>query len=364
MLQRDDFEIESYFCKRCRMSLLKEENKRMKKKITIIVCSILIFVLIALCVAMIITDTPAKELSFTGTVDVEEGVPNPAGESKEFVVEEGGEYYWRYEWMGEPGMVTGMSVTSSEGDIVFACTAEGCLAESVPMELQAGTYNVEVTYLTNAESMNQFLAEHSIDEAGDDFYEYKEKGTWTTNYSIGLEEASDLGIGFKVAVVIGFAIGLLVVAILLAITKKGDETKNQFDERQELVRGRGFKYGFFTLMISNAVLLFLKILEIPLFSNMEVAMTASIIVGVSVFASYCIWNDGYFALNENRKSLLIMLGLIGALNLVIGIGNIFAGVIMENGAFTFRSTNLFCSLMFIVVFIVLLLKQIKDGKEE
>lgn len=336
----------------------------MKKKTTIWVCSILSFVLIALCVIMIITDVPATEIAFTGNVTVEDGVPAPAGESVQFIVEEDGEYVWCYEWMGEPGMVTGMSVNSPEGDIVFACTAEGCYAESVPMELEAGTYEIEVVYLTSTEAMNRFLAEHGIGEVGDDFYEYKANGTWTTEYSIGLEEASGLGIGFKVAFVIGLAVGLLVVAICVAASKKGDEVKNQFDERQELVRGKGFKYGFFTMMIANAALLVLNILEIPLFSNMEVAMTASIVIGVSVFASYCIWNDGYFALNENRKSLLIMFGLIGVLNLVIGIGNVFAGVIMENGAFTFRSTNLFCALIFIVVFIVMLAKHIKDGKEE
>ena len=336
----------------------------MKKKITIWVCSILCFVLIALCVSMIITDTPATEIEFTGTVTVTDGVPIPAGESIQFVVEEDGEYVWVYEWMGQPGMVTGMSVTSADGVDVFACTAEGCYAESVPMELEAGMYEIEVAYLTSAETMNEFLAEHGIDEVGDDFYEYKANGTWTTEYSIGLEDASGMGIGFKVAFVIGLAVGLLVVAICVAATKKGDDMKNQFDERQEQVRGRGFKYGFFTMMISNAALLVLNILEIPLFSNMEVAMTASIVIGVSVFASYCIWNDGYFALNEKRKSLLVMFGFIGLLNLVIGIGNIFAGVVIENGAFTFRSTNLFCSMMFIVVFIMLLLKQIKDGKEE
>ena len=336
----------------------------MKKKITIWVCSILCFVLIALGASMIITDTPATEIEFTGTVTVTDGVPTPAGESIQFVVEEDGEYVWVYEWMGQPGMVTGMSVTSADGVDVFACTAEGCYAESVPMELEAGMYEIEVAYLTSAETMNEFLAEHGIDEVGDDFYEYKANGTWTTEYSIGLEDASGMGIGFKVAFVIGLAVGLLVVAICVAATKKGDDIKNQFDERQELVRGKGFKYGFFTMMISNAALLVLKILEIPLFSNMEVALTASIVIGVSVFASYCIWNDGYFALNENRKSLLVLFGFIGLLNLVIGIGNIFAGVVIENGAFTFRSTNLFCSMMFIVVFIMLLLKQIKDGKEE
>lgn len=335
-----------------------------KKKITIIICSILIVLLIALCPILIIMDTPIQEIHFTGKVTVEDGVANPAGETISFTVEEDGEYYWFYNWVGLPGMITGMSVKTSDGEVVFACTAEGCYAESEPMELKAGTYEIETVYLTNDEDMRAFLTDNGIDEIGSEPYTYIENGAWSTEYTVGLEENSHLSIGVKVAFVIGLAIGLLVVAICLAASKKGDETKNQFDERQELVRGIGFKYGFFTLMISNAVLLFLKVLEVPLFGNMEVAMTVSIVAGVAVFASYCIWNDGYFALNENRKSLLIMFGLIGALNIVIGIANLIAGVVIENGALTFRSTNLFCALLFLVIFVVLLLKHIKDGKEE
>ena len=336
----------------------------MKKKITILICSILIVILVALCVVMIVNDTSEQQLEFSGTVTVEQGVPNPAAEKIEFIVEEDGEYFWCYNWTAKPGMLTGMSVTTAEGEIVFACTAESCYAESIPMELKAGTYNVEVAYLTSDEAMLRFMDENAIENADLDPYHYVENGEWSTVYSIGLETSSGLGIGFKVAFVIGLAVGLLVVAICVAASKNGDEVKNQFDERQELIRGRGFKYGFFTMMIANATLLCLKILEIPLFSNMEVAMTASIVIGVGVFASYCIWNDGYFALNENRKRLLIMFGVIGMMNLIIGIGNAVGGVVMENGALTFRSTNIFCAILFIVIFIVLLFKQIKDGKEE
>lgn len=337
-----------------------------KKKITIVICSVLIVLLVAFACMMIISDTPASKGSiiFTGEVNVEDGVPSPISETKEFVVEEDGEYYWIYDWMGEPGMITGMSIKDADGVSVFACTAEGCYAESEPMELKAGTYEVEVVYLTNDEDMRAFLADNGITEVGTELYNYAENGNWSTEYTVGLESASATSILFKMVLILGVVIGLLVVVIILAVTKTGDDTKNQFDERQELVRGKGFQYGFFAIMISNAVLLFMKAFEIPLFSDLQVAMVLSIVIGVSVFASYCIWNDGYFALNENRKSLLVMFGFIGLLNLVIGIGNIFAGVVIENGAFTFRSTNLFCSMMFIVVFIMLLLKQIKDGKEE
>lgn len=335
-----------------------------KKKMTIIICSILIVLLIAICPVLFIMDKPAQEIMFTGSVTVENGVANPAGENLQVVVEEDGEYYWIYDWMGEPGMLTGMRIKAPDGEVVFACTAEGCYAESLPMELKAGTYEMEIVYLTNDEDMQAFLSDNGITEIGSEPYTYINNGAWSTEYTVGLEENSVLSIGVKVAVVVGLAIGLLVVVICLAVTKNGDEMKNQFDERQELVRGRGFMYGFFTLISSNAVLVLLNVLEVSLFRNMEVALTASILVGVAVFASYCIWNDGYFALNENRKSMLITFGLIGVLNLVIGIGNLASGEIIENGAFTFRCLNLFCALLFLVIFGVLLLKQIKDGKEE
>lgn len=337
-----------------------------KKRIIIFICSILIVLLIAFTCALLVSDTPASAgaLTFTGTVTVKDGVPSSAGETKKFVVEEDGEYYWIYDWMGLPGMVTGMSVKDADGVSVFACTAEGCYAESVPMELKAGIYEIEIVYLTNDEDMRAFLVENGVDEMGSDPYNYIENGAWTTEYMVGLEETSATSLLFKIALVIGLIVGLLVVVIVLAVTKNGDDIKNQFDERQELVRGKGFQYGFFTIMISNAVLLFMNAFEIPLFSDLQVAMVLSIVIGISVFACYCIWNDGYFALNEKRTGLLISFGCCGLLNLLIAIGHITGGDIIENGAFTFRSMNLFCALLFFVIFIALLAKQLKDRKEE
>lgn len=245
-----------------------------KKKITIVIYSVLIVLLVAFACMMIVSDTPASKGSiiFKGEVTVENGVPSPASETKEFVVEEDGEYYWIYNWMGEPGMITGMSIKDADGVSVFACTAEGCYAESEPMELKAGTYEVEVVYLTNDEDMRAFLADNGITEVGTELYNYAENGNWSTEYTVGLESASTTSILFKMVLILGVVIGLLVVVIILAVTKTGDDTKNQFDERQELVRGKGFQYGFFAIMISNAVLLFMKALEISLFSDLQVAM--------------------------------------------------------------------------------------------
>ncbi len=338
----------------------------MNKKVVIWLSSIAIVLLMILGIGLIVAEASEKmpSLRFTGNVTVENGVPTPLKERVEFVVEKDGEYFWDYRWKGEPGIITGMSIISPKGDVVFACTADWCYAQSVAMELEEGTYDVEITYLTNTDAFNLFLTEHEMDEAGSDEYEYAENGTWNTEYEIALVKADMVHIVFKTTLLISVAIGLLIVAIILAITKDGSKAKCEFDERQELVRGYGFKYGFFTMMITNGILIILNAFEVTLFRNAETSMMISIVVGVSVFASYCIWNDGYFALNENRKRLLVILALCGLMNVVISIGYIFHGGILENGALTFRSGNLFVAVMFVEAFIVMLLKHIKDGKED
>lgn len=84
-----------------------------------------------------------------------------------------------YNWEGLPGMITGMSVKTLDGEVIFACTAEGCYAESVPMKLKAGTYEIEMVYLTNDEDMRAFLVNNGIDEIGSDPYTYIENGALT-----------------------------------------------------------------------------------------------------------------------------------------------------------------------------------------
>ena len=75
-----------------------------KKKVIIAVCSILIVLLMIFSCMMIVSDTPTSmgHIVFTGDVNVEDGVPSPASETKKFIVEEDGKYYWIYDWMGEP----------------------------------------------------------------------------------------------------------------------------------------------------------------------------------------------------------------------------------------------------------------------
>ena len=88
-----------------------------------------------------------------------------------------------------------------------------------------------------------------------------------------------------------------------------------------------------------------------------------IMLGVGVYAVYCIWHEGYFALNENPKRVLIAFTVIAAANFWIAAANIIDGVMVENGMLTFRSMNLFCGIMFLVIVAALFFRKRWNARE-
>ena len=162
----------------------------------------------------------------------------------------------------------------------------------------------------------------------------------------------------------GIVVGLLVTFILLIVMRTDGSLKAKYDERQELVRGRGFKYGFFTMMIYYAIYGYLGVAfeEIPI--DHMVGCMLGILIGVMVHACYCIWNEGYFALNENRKRVLIIFAVVAIVNFLIAGRNMVHGEMVQDGVLTIQSLNLFCGVLLIVIAVVLFLKDHLGAKGE
>lgn len=169
--------------------------------------------------------------------------------------------------------------------------------------------------------------------------------------------------GYMLGVLCGGLVGVILVVVLLRLTKKDGSIKCKYDERQQAVRGRGFKYGFFTLMFYDLVYAWIdEILGRRYFEN-SVGMIVGIFLGVLVYVSYCIWHEGYFSLNENPKKVLIVFAVIAIMNFAVFAVQLNRGNVIENGILTFRCVNLLCGIMFLIVFGVLLIKAICNKKE-
>lgn len=341
----------------------------MKKRGAIIIGAVVaLLALIVFGVVLMMTDQTVMELEFEKKITVENFVPSEDKTEHKFEIEKGGDYVFHAAWRyNEEGLVTGVEIFSQEGEQVFKATANGCDMYSKALELKKGTYTMVLTYIASNDSWVKFFENDNTEnwEATPDLSQEHAgaaDGTIQIDYKFDMcREIPIVGIMF----VMGILAGLILVVILVVTATKGDEVKARYDERQELVRGKGFKYAFFGMLIWEVILFALEPLEITIPMSVGNAYFINVIFGVTIYAIYCIWNDGYFALNQRTGLLMIVLTIMGVINLLMGINAFVQGYAWVNGQLSIRSINLFCGILMIIVCGTMLLKRfVKDRKEE
>lgn len=174
-------------------------------------------------------------------------------------------------------------------------------------------------------------------------------------------------VGYLTGIGAGVLIGIILVAFILRMTKTNGKIRCEFDERQARIRGTGYKYGFYALITCNilyaVVWMAAEAMGKTIPVETDVAVFMMIFLSVIVMISYLIWHDAYFALNEHRKRVMISFACIALFNLWLGIMSIKDGRVVEDGVLTTGSLNLFCCIMFAIIFVVLLAKHIRESSE-
>lgn len=340
----------------------------MKKMIKIIIASVITILLCFLCIGSMLLlgkeNKQPEDYSASQQVVIENGKTEQSIFELKIPVFEEGAYTLYTGWENEQGgMITGVIFTAPDGTIEYAATADSCQAESGILQLQPGMYRLEIYSLLNQKELADTFPTVFYEELTDG-YSFVENATLQMNYTILLKKASTFSVGVKCGTLCGILLGLLIVYIFLIVTKKGDSAKTIYDERQQVVRGKGFKNGFFTMLGYDGLIALLIFLEIPIPADIEVIVITGALIGIGVYAVYCIWNEGYFALNEKRNSILIFFGIIGISNIALAIIHIISDNLFQNGNLTFRGLNLLCGLLTIVIFLTLLMKKVRDGKDD
>lgn len=161
----------------------------------------------------------------------------------------------------------------------------------------------------------------------------------------------------------GILVGFAAVAIAGFIAKVVFKKKIfscEYDERQELIRGRAFKYGFLAMMVYFAVFgIGSGILDHELVPT-RILCVIGIGIGLTVFAVYAIWHDAYYALKEKPTAYIVLF-------LAVIVLNVFAAVrfwVGHEPGVSPVSMNLIFAAVFLVILIVQLMKMAKDKKEE
>lgn len=147
---------------------------------------------------------------------------------------------------------------------------------------------------------------------------------------------------------------IIIIAILVYKLARRGEKNTNFDERMELARGKGCYHAFLTILLLLGIYAVFPNQITRLGFTIPLACVLIICIGVFVFIAYTLWNDAYFAVNENSKKVLRMTLALGAIN----------GIIAYRNVNHFLSMHFFICCTFFAITVVAVVKIIKDKLTE
>ena len=164
--------------------------------------------------------------------------------------------------------------------------------------------------------------------------------------------------------VAGIFISIFVLLLIYKLANTDHRSKTAYDERQQLIRGKGYMYGFYTIVIYECIIMAISVSGIELPAVDFIIHFAGILLGCIVLASYNIWKGVYWGLNNNPKRYAVVFIALLVLNAIPVFGSIKDGSIFENGKLSIPFLNVLVLLMLTVLVIELFVKHLADKSSE
>ena len=164
-------------------------------------------------------------------------------------------------------------------------------------------------------------------------------------------------------VAVGIAVGLVIVALVLRFVNRNKAMATEYDEMQKAIRNQGYMYGFYTILIFEAILCLVpSFVRIP--AEPIIVHFLPIFLGITVQASYCIWKDAYVGLNTNLNRYLAVAVIASLINFLSFFMAWKSDSLVIDGILQAPFVNLLCALMFAILGIVGLLRKSTEREAE
>ena len=274
------------------------------------------------------------------------------------------------------GAITIFVLTNSKNEVIEAFSG-GALTYSASLFLEPDSYTLNGYFATDPDSFKNLTEQYVCSK--------NEAESMTRNIdfsSLSTDRNIDMSLSLKITathkyhlflfafIILGLLTGTCFVFLFIILRTKGLRLEpEKFDERQELERGRGFRYGFFTFLILNFLTIFVEcVFSLQGTETYKIQCTC-LILAVAVAVIYFIWHESFFALNQKPVATLILFAFCALVNLFFVIYAAANGQLIQNGQFTEKYLNLCCFFLFLALFIAMLAKRIqikrkKDFSEE
>ena len=169
-----------------------------------------------------------------------------------------------------------------------------------------------------------------------------------------------------ISYILGFLCGLVLVVLVALLLRYVFKKKNgvlcgEYDERQKAVQGCGYKYAYFTLLISVVAGALFDVWTGVKWIELFPFAVLCLWISLCVFVTYCISKDAYVALQAKRKVLILIFAISALVNLGIALMEILCGDgIITDGCLNLTSANLFTGAASLQIAIALCIRAIYD----
>lgn len=163
----------------------------------------------------------------------------------------------------------------------------------------------------------------------------------------------------------GVIVGILVAALVLWLIGRKVKSKcpAQYDERQQIARGKAYCVGFFTILIYCLLYAIVSAVGVKWCQD-GVAMFIGCFVGITAFVISAIRHDAYFGINEDVKTMMRLGTVIVFFCFLGGFIQIFNGEMVEDGLLNGNVISLAVGTMWLVIIAAYKLHSKNAGKEE
>ena len=341
----------------------------------LILCLVMIGAGLVWILNLLIRQQPTESIRWEQEVTVSDHVALGEKKIQELIIPKDGEGRFLLTWhTQDPGFITGILVRDPQGTPVFGVTGDIGASESTKLQLSAGSYTLETYLITDEETYLLFGDMISVskdkekgdreNQSNDEFpTQIIRDGTWQLELSAAFLPAAGGTLSTQVtlsASLMGVSLGIFSITLSL----KGRSSKRVYDERQELIRGRGYRLAFLTMAAYCGIMMILEISGVTVFMERAVELGLGVLIGLCVHVVYCIWKDGYYAMNENIKRRIgVMTGLVvfNGLNVVFMIKS---GDVFWDGELTFHSFGIFIFIFMVIMLVSLALRYVVLVKED
>ena len=166
--------------------------------------------------------------------------------------------------------------------------------------------------------------------------------------------------------VLGFLTGAVCATLVALLARRMVIRKNgnpEYDERQTLVRGKAFQYGFYALLLYNAVYaMACAALERELMEPMLSGLLG-VYVGLLVLGLYTIWNGAFFPVGAPQRLKVWLWFVLGVVCTVLSARYAQSGAFVADGMLTLECLQPIAGGTFFVLGAAILLRQRRDRRE-